>query len=155
DTLNAVYSMAASNFHDITSGSNGIVAAAGYDLVTGRGSPYAFPVIRDLVYAISSASVGVSGGSGGGGSGSAAISGGTTGGKGWRLDHKVALAPGATPTLALGGVDFSWVVSVPVPIVVPTSVGNVGQSFPSNSTPTVAFPRPKADAAWWRKPDTE
>ena len=38
-TLPALYSMAASNFHDITSGNNGFAAGPGYDLVTGIGSP--------------------------------------------------------------------------------------------------------------------
>jgi hypothetical protein len=33
--------MPATNFHDITTGSNGFAAAVGYDLVTGRGSPRA------------------------------------------------------------------------------------------------------------------
>ena len=38
-TLPAIYALPASNFHDVTSGSNGFSAHAGYDLVTGRGSP--------------------------------------------------------------------------------------------------------------------
>jgi hypothetical protein len=39
-TLPNIYKMAASNFHDITGGSNGgFSAAGGYDAVTGRGSP--------------------------------------------------------------------------------------------------------------------
>ena len=47
--LQAVYSLAAGDFHDITIGSNGYRAGAGYDAVTGRGSPFANAVIRDLV----------------------------------------------------------------------------------------------------------
>jgi subtilase family serine protease len=40
--LPAIYQAAASNFHDITSGSNGgFTATAGYDQVTGRGTPIA------------------------------------------------------------------------------------------------------------------
>ena len=40
DTLPLLYSMSSSNFNDITSGSNGgFTAGAGYDLVTGRGTP--------------------------------------------------------------------------------------------------------------------
>ena len=47
-----LYSLSASDFHDITSGSNGAYTAkAGYDEVTGRGSPYANLVVRDLVNA--------------------------------------------------------------------------------------------------------
>ena len=52
-TLPMLYSFAASDFNDITSGtSNGstvYAAGAGYDLVTGRGSPKANLVVRDLV----------------------------------------------------------------------------------------------------------
>ncbi len=41
-TLTALYSLPASDFHDITSGSNGgFSAGAGYDEVTGRGTPLA------------------------------------------------------------------------------------------------------------------
>jgi hypothetical protein len=54
--LPALYNMPASNFHDIVSGSatNGSTinaAGPGYDLATGRGSPYANLVVRDLVNA--------------------------------------------------------------------------------------------------------
>lgn len=57
-TLNAIYNMGAANFHDITSGSNGAYAAgAGFDLVTGRGSPFASSVIPALVSASSSGTV--------------------------------------------------------------------------------------------------
>jgi len=52
-TLPMLYSFAASDFNDITTGtSNGsttISAGVGYDLVTGRGSPKANLVVRDLV----------------------------------------------------------------------------------------------------------
>lgn len=48
-TLPALYKMASSDFRDVTSGSNGKSAASGFDLVTGRGSPLADRVIRDLV----------------------------------------------------------------------------------------------------------
>ncbi len=47
--LQAVYSLAGADFHDVTTGSNGYSAGAGYDAVTGRGSPVANLVIRDLV----------------------------------------------------------------------------------------------------------
>ena len=36
--LDALYSLPASDFHDITSGSNGLPSLPGYDLVTGLGS---------------------------------------------------------------------------------------------------------------------
>jgi subtilase family serine protease len=46
----ALYGVSSSDFHDITSGSNrGFNAGAGYDEVTGRGSPVANRLIPDLV----------------------------------------------------------------------------------------------------------
>jgi len=49
-TLPALYKLPSSDFHDVTSGGNGgYQAGAGYDLVTGRGTPIANLVIRDLV----------------------------------------------------------------------------------------------------------
>jgi subtilase family serine protease len=49
-TLPAIYQLPQSYFHDITSGSNGSYSAgAGYDLVTGRGSPIANLVVQGLV----------------------------------------------------------------------------------------------------------
>lgn len=47
-TLPLIYSLPSSDFHDITRGSNGYAATQGYDLVTGRGSPYANLVIPAL-----------------------------------------------------------------------------------------------------------
>jgi subtilase family serine protease len=46
-----VYTLPAADFHDITSGSNGFSARAGFDLVTGRGTPVANRVVADLVKA--------------------------------------------------------------------------------------------------------
>ena len=48
-TLEALYSLPASDFHDITTGYNGYSAGAGYDFVTGRGTPIANTLIPDLV----------------------------------------------------------------------------------------------------------
>lgn len=47
--LQAIYSLAAADFHDITTGSNGYKAGVGYDAATGRGSPIVSLVVRDLV----------------------------------------------------------------------------------------------------------
>ncbi|HZZ29214.1 MAG TPA: S53 family peptidase [Pirellulales bacterium] len=44
-----LYTLSKSDFHDITSGSNGFSAGTGYDLASGLGSPIASSVIRDLV----------------------------------------------------------------------------------------------------------
>jgi autotransporter-associated beta strand protein len=48
-TLPALYQLPASDYHDITSGNNGYAAGAGYDLVTGRGTPIAYLLESDLV----------------------------------------------------------------------------------------------------------
>ncbi len=48
-TLEALYSLPASDFHDITTGYNGYSAGTGYDFVTGRGSPIANLLVPDLV----------------------------------------------------------------------------------------------------------
>jgi subtilase family serine protease len=48
-TLPAIYNLPAADFHDITTGNNGYPAGPGYDLVTGRGTPRANLVIKDLV----------------------------------------------------------------------------------------------------------
>lgn len=45
----AMYQLPRSDFHDITSGSNGYSATSGYDLASGLGSPIANLVVRDLV----------------------------------------------------------------------------------------------------------
>jgi len=45
----ALYSLSVADFHDVKAGNNGFQAAAGYDLVTGLGSPLANLVVADLV----------------------------------------------------------------------------------------------------------
>ncbi len=47
--LTDLYSLPSSDFHDITSGSNGYPATPGYDLVTGLGSPKANLIVAGLV----------------------------------------------------------------------------------------------------------
>jgi hypothetical protein len=47
-TLPALYSLPAADFHDITSGNNGDQAGPGYDLVTGLGTPVANLLVPDL-----------------------------------------------------------------------------------------------------------
>ena len=48
-TLPMLYQFSNSDFHDITSGNNGTDAGAGYDLVTGLGTPVANRMVGDLV----------------------------------------------------------------------------------------------------------
>ena len=48
-TQQSIYSMSPTNFHDVITGSNGYSASTGFDLVTGRGSPYANRVVSSLV----------------------------------------------------------------------------------------------------------
>ncbi len=45
-----LYGASSSNFFDVTSGNNGFAAHAGYDLVTGRGSPVANVLVPSLMY---------------------------------------------------------------------------------------------------------
>ena len=47
--LQAIYGLSGADFHDVTAGNNGYAAGAGYNVVTGRGSPLANYVVRDLV----------------------------------------------------------------------------------------------------------
>jgi hypothetical protein len=49
NTPAAIYALSASDFRDITAGSNGHNAGPGYDLATGRGSPLADRVVSELV----------------------------------------------------------------------------------------------------------
>jgi subtilase family serine protease len=49
ELLNDLYSLPSSDFHDVTSGSNGYSATTGYDLATGLGTPKANLVIAGLV----------------------------------------------------------------------------------------------------------
>jgi len=57
-TLPMLYSFASSDFHDITTGNNGFAAGPGYDLVTGRGTPFADLVVKDLIGAVPTADAG-------------------------------------------------------------------------------------------------
>jgi subtilase family serine protease len=43
-----LYQLPIADFHDVTAGANGFSAGAGYDLVTGRGSPYANRIVHAL-----------------------------------------------------------------------------------------------------------
>src|SRR5262249_38092572 len=66
--LSEIYTLSGPNFHDITTGSSTgqpiFSAGPGYDLVTGRGSPFANRVVADLVGAAPRvAGVAVNGGS--------------------------------------------------------------------------------------------
>jgi hypothetical protein len=56
----SLYQLPASDFHDITTGSNGYSAGTGYDLVTGLGSPRANLVVAGLVTGNGGGSVTVS-----------------------------------------------------------------------------------------------
>jgi subtilase family serine protease len=51
NAMQAIYSLPATDFHDITTGSNGNAAKVGYDVVTGRGSPIANLLVPGLINA--------------------------------------------------------------------------------------------------------
>lgn len=75
----ALYSLPSSDFHDVTSGSNGgYQATAGYDEVTGRGTPIGSVIVAGLEAYTQSTSTG-SGSSGSGSSGSGSSGSGSTG----------------------------------------------------------------------------
>lgn len=79
----AIYSLPASDFHDITSGSNGgYSATVGYDEVTGRGTPIGSSVIAGLEAYTGSSSSTPSGGSGSSGLGSSGSGSTGSGGSG-------------------------------------------------------------------------
>ncbi len=48
DAIRGIYALPQSDFNDIVAGSNGFPAGPGYDLVTGRGTPFADRIVRDL-----------------------------------------------------------------------------------------------------------
>jgi hypothetical protein len=85
----ALYTAPSSDFHKITTGSNGYPATAGYNLATGIGTPVASGLVPYLVSYTGSSSTGsgsgggTSGGSGGGGSGGGGYGGGGFGGGGF------------------------------------------------------------------------
>src|SRR5205823_1777036 len=56
-TLPMLYQLPATDFHDVVSGNNGFAAGAGYDLVTGIGSPRANLVAQALLGASISGTV--------------------------------------------------------------------------------------------------
>ncbi|MGC8642287.1 MAG: hypothetical protein ACP5XB_20690, partial [Isosphaeraceae bacterium] len=49
-TLPAIYSLSSADFHDVTSGSNGLQATQGYDEITGLGTPVANLLVPDLAF---------------------------------------------------------------------------------------------------------
>jgi subtilase family serine protease len=53
----AIYSLPSSDFHDVSSGSNGYYAMSGYDLATGRGSPVVNRIVSDLTRVANSSAV--------------------------------------------------------------------------------------------------
>ena len=126
-TLQALYSLPSSDFHDITSGYNGYSATSGYDFVTGRGTPIANTLIADLVaYAQS----GQSGGSGQTGQSPTITSispatGPTTGGEtvtitGTNLSGATAVNFGGVPATS-----FSVISSTEIVAVVPAQTSGV------------------------------
>jgi hypothetical protein len=121
--LPAIYQLPASDFHDITSGSNGgFSAGPGYDLVTGRGTPIANAVVAGLVGT------------------------GSTGGSGPVITTAAAASPGTvtgtTTGLSVsasdpaGGLTYTWSATVmPSGAKAPTFSAN-GASAASLSTAT-------------------
>jgi hypothetical protein len=134
DTLGAVYAMPAANFHDITSGNNGYSASAGYDLVTGRGTPRANLVVGYLVNTAASSPAAPSGGGGAGGSG-------PTGGKPASIIS--VGTPDPTPLLGLLAPVSSSTATVW------TATSEVGQPESDGRSAAISDPNSPVSAASW------
>jgi hypothetical protein len=163
-TLPAIYALPASDFHDITSGSNGYPATTGYDPVTGRGSPIANLVISGLVGPTSTTPTPPSGGSGNGGhharghhSGRArfADSGPTpllTGPVGPRTSSLIVAAPASLPMLSssLDGSGTATTPQAPTAVVGESRTGGGDDPSPDDNVaaqgPTASSPMPTAAA---------
>jgi subtilase family serine protease len=161
-TLPAIYAMPSSDFHDITSGSNGYPAKTGYDLATGRGSPVAQNVISYLVgYGTGTTTSTTTGTTGGTttttGSGTTSTGGGTgtTGGGWWGFGwgwggwwffapwSQTAGKPAASPATTAFTV-------VETPATPSLAVGSTTSAAISATRPTAApVELPTANTPWW------
>jgi hypothetical protein len=163
-TLSAIYSAQANDdFRDTVSGSNrGYRAGAGYDLVTGRGSPIASRVVADLVGG--AASTVVSGTSGSSSrSSTTSTSAGSSGWWGWwgqwfdssfgfLAGRMAAVAPTGAVSMTMYGPGPMGLAYAPV---LPSPMDQAIRSASSGLDSLTPFLRPRANAAWWQKPDTE
>ncbi len=153
-TLPALYSMPSSYFHDITTGNNGYSAHSGYDLVTGRGSPYANLVISALANYNGSATAAVA-------TSSTGTTGGTSGKRGHRIDIVAESPPAGTPgsgTDSSTGTPVSTLGQAPFAglFVTSTQVGVLPGSWSTMDTRASSFvtfsldgmPR-GVEGAWW------
>ena len=127
-TLPAIYAAAQSDLHEITSGNNGYAATAGYNLVTGRGSPKAQLIVNDLVQAATSVSLsaGASSSSGGGSSSTTLSSS--------RLGQSTKTLP--TPTSSPTPTSTSGTPARTRDVVSPTSPQTTGLTSPMPVTAT-------------------
>ncbi|QEH34885.1 Pseudomonalisin precursor [Aquisphaera giovannonii] len=139
-----LYALPSSDFNDVTSGSNGYGARAGYDLVTGLGTPRANLLIAGIVSMGTSSgttSTGASSGSTSGGSTSTGTNGGSTGrsnppphrGPGGRPFAEASV--GSTAGTAATAVTATATTTVEVQALAPTSTTTAAaQATSSTST---------------------
>lgn len=144
--LPAVYNLPASDFNDITSGRSGrgkagFPATAGYDLVTGRGSPIAYLVVQDLLTADAQGTITPSG--------SSAVGGGSGGSH--SLDNNDAPGLSKSPfhpqTSQILTIESAGVTSA-MPITVISVTARLAEP------PVQAVTAPGPDALGWLRPDS-
>jgi hypothetical protein len=143
-TLPAIYSMPATNFHDVTTGSNGYSAKVGYDLATGRGSPNVPLVVQSLV-GVASATPNVQTATGGTVTGKVGGSAHTVGTAAPVADFTLGAVPGAVVTAAMPSHTDA---SAPLPMTV-TAAPLVVTAPPAGRAADVAPPAVSRRADGW------
>jgi hypothetical protein len=135
-TLPALYATSQANFHDVISGNNGYSATAGYDLVTGRGTPKAQLIVNALVQAATT------GGSGGGGS----LGGGGGSSSPTFTQNNIGDGTHSLPRPPVGSLEQTGQLLSPVTLlpVTPVTTTLVGGTSASSATPLLILPAPAA-----------
>jgi subtilase family serine protease len=117
----AVYNLSSTDFHDITIGSNGYSAGTGYDLATGRGSPYVNRIVADLAWVASlqgasSSSITFGGGAANNRDEAAALPAGEAAGQDAAADLTPVTAAAAEASMAvfLPSSGEGWVLPMPI-----------------------------------------
>jgi subtilase family serine protease len=145
----AIYNLPSSDFHDITSGSNGYRAHTGYDLVTGRGTPKANLVVSGLIGTVTTSATAHSLSTPSGGS--------TTTSSGSKAQPRVTPQDNSIQLLLLSGMNSSAAVTLlatglnlrprtDTPVV-PPSPPAAAPSLPSMGHLFLILPTPSSDAA--------
>ena len=151
--LPAVYAMPASNFHDVTSGSNGYAATTGYDVATGRGTPYAQNVIGSLINYGTGKSLAAAPTTPTTGGTTTTTTGTTTGG-GWTWGW-TWWSFGPWARTATADADTTTAVTPDAPAATPPAAPTATAVTPTTAAdhgPAVEPVRLAADVPWWETP---